>query len=93
MSLSSCEVLKFIVLNFKFSFAERTEEEVTRTAQFARELVEILKSKPQYRIPFKDFIPAYHRQYGRQCRLIRFGFNKLSDLFESLPQVVQVSRE
>nr|CAB3263650.1 meiosis arrest female protein 1 homolog [Phallusia mammillata] len=69
---------------------ERTSEEVERTNQFSRELIEILKSRHRCRMSFTEFVPAYHRQFGRQCKLSNYGFSKLVDLFESLPHVVQV---
>ena len=69
---------------------ERTEDEIQRTSQFSHELIEVLKTQPRCQIVFKDFIPAYHRYFGRQCKLSKFGFSKLIDLFEALPHVVQV---
>nr|XP_026694620.1 meiosis regulator and mRNA stability factor 1-like isoform X1 [Ciona intestinalis] len=69
---------------------ERTSEEIQRTNLFSRELVEILRLRHRCRMSFTEFVPAYHRQFGRQCKLSNYGFNKLLDLFESLPHVVQV---
>nr|XP_039259521.1 meiosis regulator and mRNA stability factor 1-like [Styela clava] len=69
---------------------ERTHEEKERTNQFAREVVKILRTRPHYCMPFTDFVPTYHRQFGRQCKLANYGFTKLIDLFEALPHVVQV---
>ncbi|XP_078483105.1 meiosis regulator and mRNA stability factor 1-like [Ciona intestinalis] len=69
---------------------ERTSEEIQRTNLFSRELVEILRLRHRCRMSFTEFVPAYHRQFGRQCKLSNYGFNKLLDLFESLPRVVQV---
>jgi len=71
---------------------ERSSEEIERTNQFAKELVEILKSRPRCRMSFTDFVPAYHRHFGRQCKLSNFGFSKLLDLFEALPHIVEVLR-
>ena len=90
ISIMLSEIIREFAKLFPFLILERTQEEIAATAVFARELVEILKCRPQHKISFKDFIPAYHRQFGRQCKLVKFGFNKLQDLFESLPLVVQV---
>ncbi|XP_019616730.1 PREDICTED: meiosis arrest female protein 1 homolog [Branchiostoma belcheri] len=69
---------------------EQTPEEVERTKRFAREVVELLRRQPHCRMPFNKFIPAYHHHFSRQCRLSDYGFSKLIDLFEAVPQVVQV---
>lgn len=69
---------------------ERSAEEKERTSQFAREVIKILRNRPHYRMPFTEFVPAYHRQFGRQCKLSNYGFSKLIDLFEALALYVQV---
>lgn len=61
-------------------------------ALFSRELVDLLKTFPHCMMPFNRFIPAYHHHFGRQCRVADYGFTKLIDLMEALPNVVQVSR-
>lgn len=71
-------------------FSERTLEEIDRTNQFARELVEILKTRHRFRVTFTEFVPTYHRHFGRQCKLSNYGFTKLIDLFEAIPHVVKV---
>ncbi|KAG8237327.1 hypothetical protein J437_LFUL016342 [Ladona fulva] len=63
---------------------------VTQLALFSRELVDLLKTAPHCQLPFNRFIPAYHHHFGRQCRVADYGFTKLIDLLEALPQVVQV---
>lgn len=57
---------------------------------FTRELLELLKDTPKCLLPFSQFIPSYHRRYGRQCRVSDYGYTKLLDLLESLPHVLQV---
>ncbi|KAL8579349.1 hypothetical protein ACOMHN_026714 [Nucella lapillus] len=69
---------------------DQTPEEVKRTEQFALELVDLLKHNPQCRMIFNRFIPAYHHHFGRQCRVADYGFTRLTDLFESIPQVVEI---
>lgn len=69
---------------------EQTLDEVERTKQFALEVVELLKHAPQCKLDFAKFIPAYHHHFGRQCRVSDYGCQKLVELFESIPETVQV---
>jgi len=62
-------------------------------AHFSRELIDLLKTAQGCRMPFHKFIPAYHHHFGRQCRVADYGYTKLKDLFEALPQVVQIMGE
>ncbi|XP_037093622.1 meiosis regulator and mRNA stability factor 1-like [Pollicipes pollicipes] len=57
---------------------------------FSREVVDLLRAAPRARMPFNRFIPAYHHHFGRQCRVSDYGFTRLADLFDVLPQIVQV---
>ncbi|XP_073447256.1 meiosis regulator and mRNA stability factor 1 isoform X7 [Aquarana catesbeiana] len=70
---------------------ERTTEEIERTKQFAKEVVDLLRHQPHFRMPFNKFIPSYHHHFGRQCKLTYYGFTKLLDLFEAIPDVLQVA--
>ncbi|TRY56306.1 hypothetical protein DNTS_031848 [Danionella cerebrum] len=69
---------------------ERSAEECERTRQFAREVVELLRLQPRFRMNFSNFIPAYHHHYSRQCKLAHYGFSKLMELFQAIPDVLQV---
>ena len=69
---------------------EQTQEEVVRTKHFARDAVDLLQHSPHYRMPLSKFIPAFHRHFGRQCRVASYGFTKLIELFEAIPYAVQV---
>uniref|UniRef100_A0AAR2IN25 Meiosis regulator and mRNA stability factor 1 n=1 Tax=Pygocentrus nattereri TaxID=42514 RepID=A0AAR2IN25_PYGNA len=69
---------------------ERTVEEVERTKQFGKEVVDLLRHQPHFRMPFSKFIPTYHHHFGRQCKLTYYGFSKLMELFEAIPDVLQV---
>ncbi|XP_066519250.1 meiosis regulator and mRNA stability factor 1 isoform X2 [Hoplias malabaricus] len=69
---------------------ERTAEEVERTKQFGKEVVDLLRHQPHFRMPFSKFIPTYHHHFGRQCKLTYYGFSKLVELFEAIPDVLQV---
>lgn len=69
---------------------EQTLEEVDRTKEFAQEAMELLRHSPRYRMAFTKFIPAYHHHFGKQCRVADYGFTKLIELFEAIPQYVEV---
>uniref|UniRef100_A0A8C5WIN9 Meiosis regulator and mRNA stability factor 1 n=1 Tax=Leptobrachium leishanense TaxID=445787 RepID=A0A8C5WIN9_9ANUR len=69
---------------------DRTPDEVERTKQFAKEVVDLLRHQPHFRMPFNKFIPSYHHHFGRQCKLTYYGFTKLLDLFEAIPDVLHV---
>nr|CAD7430676.1 unnamed protein product [Timema monikensis] len=65
----------------------------TQLALFSRELVDLLKTSPHCQLLFNRFIPAYHHHFGRQCRVADYGFTKLIELMEALPNIVQVMGE
>ncbi|XP_029431876.1 meiosis regulator and mRNA stability factor 1 isoform X2 [Rhinatrema bivittatum] len=69
---------------------ERTPDEIQRTKQFAKEVVDLLRHQPHFRMAFSKFIPSYHHHFGRQCKLAYYGFTKLLDLFEAIPDVLQI---
>ncbi|XP_039216301.1 meiosis regulator and mRNA stability factor 1 isoform X1 [Crotalus tigris] len=69
---------------------ERTKEEMERTKQFCKEVIDLLRHQPYFRMPFNKFIPCYHHHFGRQCKLAHYGFTKLLELFEAIPDVLQV---
>ncbi|KAK2888701.1 hypothetical protein Q8A67_014076 [Cirrhinus molitorella] len=69
---------------------ERTVEEVERTRQFGKEVVDLLRHQSHFRMPFSKFIPTYHHHFGRQCKLSYYGFTKLMELFEAIPDVLLV---
>lgn len=69
---------------------ERTVEEMERTKQFGKEVVDLLRHQPHCRMPFSKFIPTYHHHFGRQCKLSYYGFTKLMELFEAIPDILTV---
>lgn len=73
--------------------AERTAEEMERTKQFGKEVVDLLRHQPHCRMPFSKFIPTYHHHFGRQCKLSYYGFSKLMELFEAIPDILTVRRQ
>ncbi|XP_069692388.1 meiosis regulator and mRNA stability factor 1 isoform X2 [Periplaneta americana] len=72
---------------------EQTAEEMEKTKQFAGEVVELLRHAPQCSMLFNKFIPAYHHHYGHQCRVADYGFTKLKELFEAIPEVAKVEED
>ncbi|XP_041362324.1 meiosis regulator and mRNA stability factor 1-like isoform X2 [Gigantopelta aegis] len=72
---------------------EQTAEEIERTKQFAVEVVDLLKHNLQCRMPFNKFIPSYHHHFGKQCKVADYGFSKLTDLFEAIPQILEIEDE
>ncbi|XP_006759748.1 PREDICTED: meiosis arrest female protein 1 isoform X1 [Myotis davidii] len=69
---------------------ERTQDEIERTKQFSQDVVDLLRHQPHFRMPFNKFIPSYHHHFGRQCKLAYYGFTKLLELFEAIPNILQV---
>ncbi|XP_053388921.1 meiosis regulator and mRNA stability factor 1-like [Mercenaria mercenaria] len=59
-------------------------------AQFSKEILDLLKSSPNCRMAFSKFIPSYHQHFGRQCRVADYGYNRLLEVFESIPHVLQI---
>ena len=39
---------------------------------------------------FDRFIPHYHHQFSKQCRVSDYGFVKLIDLLDAIPHVIKV---
>eukprot|EP00063_Salmo_salar_P011414 XP_013986249.1 PREDICTED: meiosis arrest female protein 1 homolog isoform X6 [Salmo salar] len=69
---------------------DRTSDEMERTKQFGKEVVDLLRHQPHCRMAFSKFIPTYHHHFGRQCKLAYYGFTKLMELFEAIPDVLVV---
>ncbi|XP_006872021.1 PREDICTED: meiosis arrest female protein 1 isoform X1 [Chrysochloris asiatica] len=69
---------------------ERTQDEIERTKQFSKDVIDLLRHQPHFRMPFNKFIPCYHHHFGRQCKLSYYGFTKLLELFEAIPDILQV---
>ncbi|KAK9300350.1 hypothetical protein QLX08_006896 [Tetragonisca angustula] len=69
---------------------EQTAEEIERTKQFATEVIELLRHAPQCRMQFNKFVPSYHHHFGHQCRVSDYGFTKLIELFEAIPEIVKI---
>jgi len=70
---------------------EQTLEEVDQTRSFGRDVVELLGHAPDCALLFNKFIPAYHHHFGRQCRVGDYGFSKLIEVFEAIPEIVEIT--
>ncbi|XP_072396076.1 meiosis regulator and mRNA stability factor 1 [Diabrotica undecimpunctata] len=69
---------------------EQTAEEIMRTKQFAAEVIDLLRHSPYYMMYFNKFVPAYHHHFGHQCKVSNYGFTKLIELFEAIPDIVKI---
>jgi len=66
------------------------EEELTCMKRLTYDIIEMLKNKPRFSLQFNKFIPNFHHHYGRQCKLSNYGFSRLIELLEAMPDYVQV---
>lgn len=83
-----------------FSFLGRTfiqipkivqmDEERLCTNRLTHDIIDMLKHKPRFSIQFNKFIPNFHHHFGRQCKLSNYGFTKLIELLEAMPDTVHV---
>lgn len=70
----------------------QTNMELEKSALFAGEVVELLRSAPQYSISFRKFVRSYHYYFGYQCKLSDYGFMRLAELLESLSGIVEMDQ-
>jgi len=66
------------------------EEERQCTNRLTLDIIDMLKHKPRFSIQFNKFIPNFHHHFGRQCKLSNYGFTKLIELLEAIPNTVQI---
>ncbi|KAA3676652.1 meiosis arrest female protein 1 [Paragonimus westermani] len=87
--------ISFVGSDYMISLPKRvqTMEERERTELFSIEIGELLGQLPRCRLPFNKFIPSYHHYFRRQCRVADYGFTKLVDLLEAVPNVVKIIEE
>ncbi|XP_044758548.1 meiosis regulator and mRNA stability factor 1 isoform X2 [Coccinella septempunctata] len=69
---------------------EQSPKEIAKTKEFSVEVVELLRHSPYCTIIFHKFVPAYHHHFGYQCKVSDYGFTKLIELFEAIPDVVKI---
>ena len=66
------------------------DEERLCTYRLSFDIIDMLKHKPRFSIQFNKFIPNFHHHFGRQLKLSKYGFTKLIELLESMPETVHV---
>lgn len=66
------------------------DEERLCTNRLTFDIIDMLKHKPRFSIQFNKFIPNFHHHFGRQCKLSNYGFTKLIELLEAMPNTVHV---
>lgn len=85
-----CKIKYFIFIASMSGLKSISPPLANNLALLSRELVDLLKTCTHCTMSFNRFIPAYHHHFGRQCRVADYGFTKLIDLLEALPNIVQV---
>lgn len=60
------------------------------TQIFADDIINMFRHQQDFNIPFQRFIPMYHHHFGYQCRVQLYGCLRLIDLFEEIPDIVQI---
>ena len=60
---------------------------------FEKNLKILLESQPDRLIALGNFVSTYMKFFGRKCKIATFGFSKLTDLIEAVPDVAKVRIE
>ena len=63
------------------------------TRKFAEECIELLGNVRRHRLLFERFMPTYLKYFKRQCRVADYGFTKLIEMFEAIPNTVQITMD
>lgn len=63
---------------------------MTQLNILSNEIVDLLKAAPSNRIPFNNFNASYFDHFSRHCKVSDYGYTRLVDLLETMPNVVQV---
>lgn len=58
--------------------------------ELSREVMELVSKQEQCSLPLHQFIPAFHRHFGRQCRLADYGCTRLLDLLAAIGHIVEI---
>ena len=72
---------------------QNRDKKVSMTRKFAEECTELLEKVPRHRLLFERFMPAYLKYFKRQCRVADYGFTKLIEMFEAIPNTVQITMD
>ena len=63
------------------------------TRKFAEECIELLGNVRRHRLLFERFMPTYLKYFKRQCRVADYGFTKLIEMFEAIPNTVKIAMD
>lgn len=88
--LSFCELTEVRNGPRRASYYHSMDDSTRMLINFGREVRGLLRSQPGCTIPFAKFVPAYHSHFGKQCCLQPYGFERLVDLLQAVPSVVQI---
>ncbi|CAF1093991.1 unnamed protein product, partial [Brachionus calyciflorus] len=69
------------------------DQELLCIQRLKTDVIDMLKPRPRFSIQFNKFIPNYHHHFGRQCKLSHYGFTKLLELLEAMPDTVQITNK
>ena len=63
-----------------------------RLMEFGKELKDLLRVQPAFKLSLSSLIPEYQKHYGRKEPFdpYVYGFSSVTELLEALPSVVQV---
>jgi hypothetical protein len=66
------------------------DEEIKCTSRLSVDIVDMLRDKTRFAVQFAKFIPVFHHHFGRQCKLSNYGFAKLIELVDAMPNTVRL---
>ena len=84
---------KFITLNNSSSTPTQPTPLQDRIILLSNELRALIKFQPSFRMPLDRFSDRFTKHFGRQFRISDYGYTKLEDLLEAMPDVVHVIGE
>jgi len=61
--------------------------------EFSKELQDLLKAQPQFRLPLSQLISVYQKWFNKKSPFdpVSYGFLSAKDLLEALPSLIQVN--
>ncbi|XP_022794519.1 meiosis regulator and mRNA stability factor 1-like [Stylophora pistillata] len=57
---------------------------------FAKNVKMLLASQPDHAIALGNFVSTYMKYLGQKCKIATFGFSKLTDLIEAVPDIAKI---
>jgi hypothetical protein len=68
----------------------QTEDERLCTFRLRAQIIDMLRVKPRFCVSFEKFTQSYQHHFGYEFKLSNYGFSKLVELFETIPQTVRI---